>query len=119
MSAGRHARPPLARYAAVVLRWFRRPTPTAPEHAPQSRPTPTNLVLYNLPGCFFCRRVEQHLKQLGLEYRQIDVPGPHRARTEVYELSGQYQVPVLVDDGHVIHDSARIIEYLNRTYAAV
>ena len=36
-----------------------------------------------------------------------------RDRPEIEELTGQRWVPVLVHDGEVIHDSHRILEYLD------
>ena len=36
-----------------------------------------------------------------------------RDRPEIEELTGQRWVPVLVHEGQVIHDSHRILEYLD------
>ncbi len=36
-----------------------------------------------------------------------------RDRPEIDELTGQRWVPVLVHDGETIHDSHRILEYLD------
>ena len=36
-----------------------------------------------------------------------------RDRPEIEELTGQRWVPVLVHEGEVIHDSHRILEYLD------
>jgi glutathione S-transferase len=35
-----------------------------------------------------------------------------KRRGEVIELTGQHHVPVLIHDGQAIHDSKRIVEYL-------
>jgi glutathione S-transferase len=38
------------------------------------------------------------------------------ALAEIAELTGQRRVPVLVDGDEVIHDSKRIVEYLEHAY---
>jgi glutaredoxin 3 len=67
---------------------------------------PTNLVCR-------CGRVARRLQQAGIEYDEVRVPFLKRDRPEVEELTGQRWVPVLVHGDDVIHDSRRIIEYLD------
>ena len=74
------------------------------------------LKLYNIDGCGYCAMVRSTLKQLGLNYETVDVPWSHHARIEVYEASGQYMVPVLVDGDLVLSDEYEIIDYLKKTY---
>ena len=74
------------------------------------------LRLYNIDGCGYCAMVRSTLKQLGLDYETVDVPWPQHERREVYEASGQYMVPVLVDDDVVLSDEYEIIDYLKKTY---
>jgi glutathione S-transferase len=57
------------------------------------------------------------LDKLGLEYEGIEVPIPHSQRREVLAVSGQPEVPVLVDGDVVIDDDDRIIPYLEATYS--
>jgi glutathione S-transferase len=47
------------------------------------------------------------------------VEGLHSKRNEVKRVSGQRQVPVLVDEerGITMAESARILEYLEESYA--
>ena len=59
-----------------------------------------------------CGKVARRLRASGIEFDEVRVPLAKRDRPEVEELSGQRWVPVLVHDGQVIHDSHRIIEYL-------
>lgn len=73
--------------------------------------------LYNIEGCGYCAMVRSVLDQLKLEYEKIDVPWAHQLRSEVYQVSGQYMVPVLVDGDVVIDDEYEIMDYLKRTYA--
>ncbi len=77
---------------------------------------PPHLTLYNLRGCPFCIRVKKHLARLDLEFVEIQVPRFRRWRKDVQRLSGQRQVPVLVDGERVIADSQTICEYLSAQY---
>jgi len=76
------------------------------------------ITLYRLEGCPFCEFVVDKLDELGLEYKSIWVEGPHSDRNEVKAVSGQRQVPVVIDDdyGVTMSQSARIFEYLETTY---
>ena len=74
------------------------------------------LRLYNIDGCGYCSMVRSVLNQLELGYETVDVPWPHHERTEVYEISGQYMVPVLVDSDVILSDEYEIIDYLKKTY---
>jgi glutathione S-transferase len=67
---------------------------------------PTNLVCR-------CGRVARRLDALGIAYSEVRVPFLKRQRPEIEELTGQRWVPVLVDGDEVIHDSHRILEYLD------
>ena len=58
----------------------------------------------------------QALDQLNLEYETVDVPWSHSERKEVFEVSGQYMVPVLLDGDQVLDDEYQIIDHLKRTY---
>ncbi len=81
--------------------------------------TMADLTLYELPGCPFCAKVTNTLEELNLEYETSEVPPAHADRNEVKEISGQTQVPVLVDDNNGIegmNESADIVQYLEETY---
>ncbi len=73
-------------------------------------PTPTNVLCP-------CGAVERRLRKLGLEHETERVPYGRRGRPEIEELTGQRRVPVLVDGDEVIHDSKRILEYLEWKHA--
>lgn len=75
------------------------------------------IQLYNLDGCGYCAMVRNALEKMKLEYQKIDVPWQHSLRKEVYAVSGQYTVPVLVDGDTVLDDEHEIVDYLKRTYA--
>ena len=72
--------------------------------------------LYNIDGCGYCAMVRSTLRQLELDYETVNVPWSHQERTEVYEVSGQYMVPVFVDGDVVLSDEYEIIDYLKKTY---
>lgn len=78
------------------------------------------LVLYRCrtPTNFLCPcgAVARRLKKKGLEHRVERVAQRRGNRPEIVELTKQDRVPVLVDGGEVIHDSRRILEYLDWAY---
>jgi glutathione S-transferase len=77
------------------------------------------LELYDLPGCPYCAKVKRALDDLGLEYGTHTVSSARSARDEVYAVSGQYGVPVLVDAANGIDGMAEsddIVRYLYETY---
>jgi glutathione S-transferase len=74
------------------------------------------MKLYNIDGCGYCAMVREKLAQMDLEYEKIDVPWSHPERKEVYEVSGQTTVPVLVDGDTMLADECEIIDYLKKTY---
>jgi glutathione S-transferase len=59
-----------------------------------------------------CGKVARRLRAMEIDFDEVRVPLRRRDRPEVQALSGQTWVPVLVHDGQVIHDSHRILEYL-------
>jgi glutathione S-transferase-like protein len=88
----------------------RRPR-SAPQIVLYRCPTPTDVLCP-------CGAVSRRLRRLGLDHRVERVPYRRAARPEVAELTRQRRVPVLVDGDEVIHDSRRIIQYLDRAYAS-
>ncbi|HXV52942.1 MAG TPA: glutathione S-transferase N-terminal domain-containing protein [Solirubrobacterales bacterium] len=73
-------------------------------------PTPTNVLCP-------CGAVERRLRRLGLEHETRRLPYSRRRRPEIEEITRQRRVPVLVDGDEVIHDSKRILEYLDWKYS--
>ena len=60
-----------------------------------------------------CGVVARRLQALGIEFSEVRVPFLKRQRPEVEELTGQRWVPVLINGEDVVHDSHRILEYLD------
>ncbi|QFU81650.1 glutaredoxin family protein [Natronorubrum aibiense] len=77
------------------------------------------LTLYRLEGCPYCVTVAERLEALDVDYESVWVEGRHSQRDDVKGISGQRQVPVIVDDarGVTMAESERILEYLDTTYA--
>lgn len=75
-------------------------------------------TLYRLEGCPYCERVVDRLDDLGLDYDSVWVEGMHSRRDAVKRVSGQREVPVLVEDdvGVTMVESERIMEYLDTAY---
>jgi glutaredoxin 3 len=48
-----------------------------------------------------------------MDYDVVRVPFSKKERPEVEDLTGQRWVPVLVHGEEVIHDSRRIVEYMD------
>jgi glutathione S-transferase len=76
-------------------------------------------TLYRLEGCPYCELVVDRIEELDLDFESVWVEGMHSQRDEVKRVSGQRQVPVLVDEsiGATLAESERIIEYLDTRYA--
>jgi len=68
-------------------------------------PNPTNRLCA-------CGKAARNLERRGIEHDEIRVAYSRRKRPEIEELTGQRWVPLLVHGEHVIHDSKRIVEYL-------
>jgi glutathione S-transferase len=61
-----------------------------------------------------CGKVARRLRRAGIDFDEVRVAFLKRDRPEIEELTGQRWVPVLVHGDEVIHDSHRILEYLDR-----
>ena len=69
------------------------------------------MKLYDAPRCPYCARVRIVLAEKGVEYETIEINLRDRPGW-LYELNESGKVPVL-DDGHVLPESAVIMEYLD------
>ena len=69
-------------------------------------PTPTDWLCP-------CGRVARRLRRAGIDYEEIRVPARKRDRDEVEDVTGQRWVPVLVHGDDVVHDSHRILEFVD------
>ena len=80
----------------------------------------TTLYRCKAPTDLVCRcgKVARRLRSAGIEFDEVRVQFRKRDRPEIEELTGQRWVPVLVHEDEVIHDSHRILEYLDWREAA-
>ena len=69
-------------------------------------PTPTNVLCA-------CGKVARRLKAKDIDFDQVRVSYRKSERPEIEDLTRQRWVPVLVHGEEVIHDSKRIVEYLD------
>jgi glutathione S-transferase len=80
----------------------------------------SEVVLYRCPTrtnfLCPCGAAARRLKKLGVEHRTERVPYRRSDRPEIVELTGQKRVPVLVDGEEIVHDSRRIVQYLDFKY---
>lgn len=76
------------------------------------------VTLYHVDWCPDCHVVRQKLADVGLPYDAVIVPDSRRMRSQVYEVSGQYYVPVLKDGDLVLTETADIVAYLDERYRA-
>ncbi|QPV64776.1 glutathione S-transferase N-terminal domain-containing protein [Halosimplex litoreum] len=76
-------------------------------------------TLYQLDGCPYCEKVADRMDELDLDYETVWVDALHSQRDEVKRVSGQRGVPVLVDDdrGVTMAESAKVVEYLDASFA--
>ena len=60
-----------------------------------------------------CGKVARRLRRAGIDFEEVRVAVMKRDRPEVEDLTGQRFVPVLVHRDEVIHDSHRIVQYID------
>lgn len=75
------------------------------------------MTLYHVTWCPECAIVRQKLEALGAPYESVLVPDFRPERKQVYDLSGQYYVPVLQDGETVLTETRDILEYLETHYS--
>ncbi|MEJ2229933.1 MAG: glutathione S-transferase N-terminal domain-containing protein [Nitrospirales bacterium] len=71
------------------------------------------MKLYHTEWCPECEAVRQKLTELGFPYEDEIVPDVRPFRKKVYEVSGQYYVPVLVHGETVLTETFEILAYLD------
>ena len=71
------------------------------------------MTLYHTEWCPECAVVRGKLSEREIDYNSIIVPNILAFRKQVYEISGQYYVPVLVDGKTVLTETSDILDYLD------
>ncbi|TKS60634.1 MAG: hypothetical protein EWM72_01184 [Nitrospira sp.] len=75
------------------------------------------ITLYHVDWCPDCEVVRQKLADLGVTFEDIIVPDIRPMRKQVYEISGQYYVPVIKDGDTVLSKTYEILAHLDTHYA--
>ncbi len=75
------------------------------------------ITLYHVHWCPECALVRDKLQELGVPYDDVVVPDIRPMRKQVYEVSGQYYVPVLKDGDTVLTETHHILAHLDTHYA--
>lgn len=74
------------------------------------------MILYECEGCAYCAVVREALNDKNLDFDVVEVPADKTKRDELFKVSGQNRVPVLINDDRVISDSQEIISYLEENF---
>ena len=74
------------------------------------------VTLYHVQWCPDCEVVRNRLSELNVPYDDIVVPDFRPMRKVVYEVSGQYYVPVLKDGDTVLTETRDILAHLDQRY---
>jgi len=75
------------------------------------------MILYQFPFSHFCEKARWALDHKGVAYACRNLlPGLHLLATR--KLAPKSSVPILVDDGNIVQDSTRIIDYLDHRHPA-
>jgi glutathione S-transferase len=72
-----------------------------------------SVTLYHTEWCPECVLVRSLLDELEIEYKSVIVPTVRPFRKQVFEISGQYYVPVLVDGDTVLTETPDILDHLD------
>ena len=76
------------------------------------------LTLYHVDWCPECAMVREKLDAAGVSYEGVVVPDFRPFRKQVFEVSGQYYVPVLQDGDTVLTETREILAYLDERYGS-
>ena len=73
----------------------------------------TTMTLYHVSWCPECEVVRRKLAQLDLPYEDVTVPDFRPLRKQVFDVSGQYYVPVLKDGDLILTETDEILAHLD------
>ncbi|HEU4686528.1 MAG TPA: glutathione S-transferase N-terminal domain-containing protein [Nitrospira sp.] len=74
------------------------------------------VILYHVKWCPECELVRRKLDALQVPYEDVTVPDIRPLRKQVFEVSGQYYVPVLKDGDLVLTETYEILAHLDDRY---
>jgi glutaredoxin 3 len=58
--------------------------------------------VYSTDWCGFCEAAKRLLDEHGIDYEEIDISADPAFRQKVFDLAGQWTVPLVVVDGRAI-----------------
>lgn len=61
-----------------------------------------SVTVYTTPTCTWCTTIKRHLKENGIQYREVDVSRDRKAAEEMVRRSGQQGVPQTDISGEII-----------------
>ena len=71
------------------------------------------ITLYQFKHSAFCLKTRMALHAKNLQYRVEEI-SPALGQIEIFKISGQKQLPVIMDEnGQIISDSSTICEYID------
>jgi len=74
------------------------------------------ITFYHVGWCPECATVREKLEALHVPFEDIVVPDTRMFRKQVFEVSGQYYVPVIKDGDLVLSETRDILAYLDDRY---
>jgi mycoredoxin len=76
------------------------------------------VMFYHVGWCPECAVVREKLEELNVPFEDVAVPDTRMFRKQVFEVSGQYYVPVIKDGDLVLSETRDILAYLDDRYGA-
>ncbi len=61
----------------------------------------SKITIFTKPGCPFCQAAKDDLNIRGIEYEEVNVLADEKGKQKVFELTGQYNVPVILNGDDV------------------
>jgi len=76
------------------------------------------VTFYHVGWCPECGTVREKLEELNVPFEDVVVPDTRQFRKQVFEVSGQYYVPIIKDGDLVLTETRDILAYLDDAYGA-
>lgn len=76
----------------------------------------SDLELFIMPGCPYCRKVLRFMERNGIELPLHDITTSADDHNRLARIGGKVQVPCLFIDGAPLYESADIVAYLDKRF---
>ena len=76
------------------------------------------VTFYHVGWCPECAIVREKLEERNVPFEDVVVPDTRMFRKQVFEVSGQYYVPIIKDGDLVLTETRDILAYLDDAYGA-